>query len=553
VNPDGAVWGAAEKGYFAKGDTDSAAPPGKLVDGTYVTSGNWQVGETTSGHWGIFKDQEPKLIVTDQGEVWGQFEGGFFEAKDPETETEQKKEALPSHFGLQDGTSMVSGSWMVGQTLAGHLGWYKHKELKALLHQDGDMWGAFASGWFGVSEESERASGALSHPMSTTVVDCQVGEWSAYVECDKKCDGGMQARQRTVEAPSQNGGGSCPYLTQSRTCNTFGCATDCALSEWGAWDDCSQACGGGDQTRVRTVITYPSSRGLPCAGLEQTRQCNLQKCGAKMCLTLSAAFNKLADRDDDVYFVAKQQSMAAEDNYAAMTPQQKWLRWNLGSHQIEEGPFDFSEGTDFSSLPEALKANGVDGALNLQSDSEQVFLFSSTTTNSGHEKEWTGKFQVWNVGSSSPDGTLTEIKAPNKMFSNLPEPFNTRIDATLNINPQNATSYLFHNLRDSQANPDRVVVQTFDASVTPGLVVGQQFNMSHWPRMPEPFLTQIDAAVNRGRFGYEAYLFSGSHWLLWDLMKEEVVDGPFDMAEHHVQASSGWPRAMQWLRPQGNR
>ena len=35
-----------------------------------------------------------------------------------------------------------------------------------------------------------------------------------------------------------------------------------------------------------------------------------------------------------------------------------------------------------------------------------------------------------------------------------------------------------------------------------------------------------------GRFSYEAYFFSGSQWLLWDLAKETIVEGPYDLADH---------------------
>ena len=191
--------------------------------------------------------------------------------------------------------------------------------------------------------------------MSTTVVDCQVGEWLAYNECSEKCDGGMQSRQRSIMAPPTNGGASCPYLTQSRKCNTFGCSTDCTLSPWEAWTDCSAPCSGGEQTRLRTVITYPSSRGLACESLSETRRCNLQKCDAKLCLTLSAAFNQLADQSDDVYFFAKEYSLESEPRYLATKPRQLWLRWNLDSNKIEQGPFDVNTGESFANFPEQLK------------------------------------------------------------------------------------------------------------------------------------------------------------------------------------------------------
>lgn len=40
--------------------------------------------------------------------------------------------------------------------------------------------------------------------------------------------------------------------------------------------------------------------------------------------------------------------------------------------------------------------------------------------------------------------------------------------------------------------------------------------------------------LDSGRFGFEAYFFSGSQWVLWDMKQEEVLQGPFDMADHHA-------------------
>jgi len=212
-----------------------------------------------------------------------------------------------------------------------------------------------------------------------------------------------------------------------------------------------------------------------------------------------------------------------------------WLRWNLASNQVEEGPFTIAQGADFQDLPEQFKTNGIDGALNQQSDSDNVYLFSTTTQDDGHDKEWSGKFQKWDMQSDTTVGAFADLVTPGStkgLFKDLPQPFDKQIKAALNLQPQNATSYLFSNVINHQAIPTGVLVQVFDAQQ--GKPVGEAFNMSLWSNMPEPFITHIDAAVNRGRFGYEAYFFSGSHWMLWDMMKEEVVEGPFDMVEHHT-------------------
>lgn len=45
--------------------------------------------------------------------------------------------------------------------------------------------------------------------------------------------------------------------------------TDCLLSQWSPWTDCS--CG--TQSRTRTIITQPQNGGVPCGPLSETRAC----------------------------------------------------------------------------------------------------------------------------------------------------------------------------------------------------------------------------------------------------------------------------------------
>ena len=53
---------------------------------------------------------------------------------------------------------------------------------------------------------------------------------------------------------------------------------DCSWSEWTDYGACSEECGGGDQTRVRTK-TLESCGGLQCTGDDiETQSCNLQCC-----------------------------------------------------------------------------------------------------------------------------------------------------------------------------------------------------------------------------------------------------------------------------------
>jgi hypothetical protein len=105
-------------------------------------------------------------------------------------------------------------------------------------------------------------------------IDCVVSDWSAWGTCTATCGGGVQTRTRTVITPAQNGGAACPVLTESRTCNENPCPIDCVVSDWSAWGECSVECGGGTQTRTRSIITSAQHGGTACPVLTETRACN---------------------------------------------------------------------------------------------------------------------------------------------------------------------------------------------------------------------------------------------------------------------------------------
>lgn len=53
---------------------------------------------------------------------------------------------------------------------------------------------------------------------------------------------------------------------------------DCELSDWSDWSECSAECGGGEQTRTRSIITEPAHGGAACGALTETRACNEHLC-----------------------------------------------------------------------------------------------------------------------------------------------------------------------------------------------------------------------------------------------------------------------------------
>lgn len=109
-------------------------------------------------------------------------------------------------------------------------------------------------------------------------VDCQVA-WSEWGACSKPvCGGGKQTRTATIVKEPTPDGIQCPELTETRDCNTNACV-DCKVSDWSAWGVCNRSCGGGTQSRTRTITQQPGPGGAACpSNLTETRPCNTQIC-----------------------------------------------------------------------------------------------------------------------------------------------------------------------------------------------------------------------------------------------------------------------------------
>ena len=111
----------------------------------------------------------------------------------------------------------------------------------------------------------------------TTLIDCAVGTWGAYGACTKSCAGGHKMRTRKVTRQPY-GGTPCPALNQTATCNKQMCPSDCKVSAWTPWAECSLTCGGGSTLRKRTVIKHSTFGGSKCPPLKQSKGCREQSC-----------------------------------------------------------------------------------------------------------------------------------------------------------------------------------------------------------------------------------------------------------------------------------
>jgi len=108
------------------------------------------------------------------------------------------------------------------------------------------------------------------------VADCVMSAWSKWNACDKTCNGGQQQRHRQIHTYPKNGGKVCEEaMAETRGCNKSPCEpTDCKVSEWADWSDCSSSCGPGQVRRSREIVQNREPGGNGCdEPLEETKAC----------------------------------------------------------------------------------------------------------------------------------------------------------------------------------------------------------------------------------------------------------------------------------------
>jgi len=121
---------------------------------------------------------------------------------------------------------------------------------------------------------------------------CVVGDWSFWSECDRTCAGGQKMRERSVEpahAFSEDEDG-CGYEVQKMIapcglgpCHEAG-TSDCQLSEWDEWSECSSRCGTGSKSRSRSIVSESMFGGNPCEGpLKELARCEVSECNIVNC------------------------------------------------------------------------------------------------------------------------------------------------------------------------------------------------------------------------------------------------------------------------------
>ena len=108
-------------------------------------------------------------------------------------------------------------------------------------------------------------------------IHCTVRAFSAWTTCTKSCGTGSQSRSRSIKTHARHGGYVCPYLAETRSCNSHHCPVDCVIRGFGQWNSCSKSCGNGFQRRSRPNV-QPKFGGKACPHKVETRRCNAHSC-----------------------------------------------------------------------------------------------------------------------------------------------------------------------------------------------------------------------------------------------------------------------------------
>lgn len=115
-------------------------------------------------------------------------------------------------------------------------------------------------------------------------VDCKMSSWSSWGDCTTSCGAGFSTRTRSKISDAEHGGAVCPTsLADMKMCVNGPCPVHCDTSEWSPWSACTQTCGGGTQTRSRSVVKRGEHGGYVCPLLHASQDCSVAPCPAIDC------------------------------------------------------------------------------------------------------------------------------------------------------------------------------------------------------------------------------------------------------------------------------
>lgn len=112
-------------------------------------------------------------------------------------------------------------------------------------------------------------------------VDGEMSDWGQWGACSATC-AGQRERTRTCVGLALHGGATCETqgLSQTEGCNSSPCPVDAVVGDWTSWSECSESCGNGTQTKIRTCDKRATNGGQTCAqqGLASSQNCKLIDC-----------------------------------------------------------------------------------------------------------------------------------------------------------------------------------------------------------------------------------------------------------------------------------
>lgn len=95
--------------------------------------------------------------------------------------------------------------------------------------------------------------------------ECVLGMWSFWSSCVGPCEQScVRNRTKIIKQEPSCGADPCPPLEEQEKCIAGCCPVDCLLGEWSAWTDCNTTCGRSHRTRSRFVQALECG-GQPCS------------------------------------------------------------------------------------------------------------------------------------------------------------------------------------------------------------------------------------------------------------------------------------------------
>jgi len=116
--------------------------------------------------------------------------------------------------------------------------------------------------------------------------DCAWGDWDQWSDCSCSCGGGVKKRNRVIAVAPKHGGKLCPPEVKSEVaaCSVQPCDRGCVDAKWGQWQEwstCSASCSSGYRSRTRLMEEEANHCGNPVGGLrQQFESCPLPPCVA---------------------------------------------------------------------------------------------------------------------------------------------------------------------------------------------------------------------------------------------------------------------------------